>query len=266
MRIIPLILLLIFTLSTAHAAKKAIVKANILRGESFVTANTSSEDIERIIKMALDQKGFQVIDEIDSDKDLFYVDVFVYQYPADFPTISMTIRTKDGIHFIDKEIVKLYADRNSANLKLASKLAERLPSDIDTNRFYEPTFNDLLSANRISMIGLTSNAITKSYRSNYSSKINWFDNEIPKFIIPNEFDIYMAYSSNYQGIRKQLKGKEIKLKLKINQKARFELIDIGSPVILTEKQKIRLKEFIDSFPLWINKNPIENVEMLIGIE
>lgn len=266
MKSITLTLLIIFNLSIAHAAKKVILKANILRGESFVTANTNPEDIESIFKNALTQKGFQVINEINSDEDLFFVDLFVFQFPADFPTISITIRTENGIHFIDKERIKLFGDRNSANIKIASKLAERLPVDIDTNNFYELTFNNLLSNDRISLIGLTSNAITKGYRTNYSSTINWFDNDVPNFIIPNEFDKYMAYSSNYQSIRKQLKGKEIKLKLKINQKARFELIDIDSPINLTEKQKSRLKEFIDGFPLWTIKSQIENIELKIGIE
>ena len=259
-----LILLIFLNLSPAKAAIKAIVKANILRGESFVTANTKPEDIESILKASLAEKGFQVINEIVTDEDIFYIDIFVFQFPADYPTISLTIRTKDGIHFFDKERVKLFGDRNSANLKLASKLAERLPSDINTKTFYELTLKDILSNGRISLISLSSNAITKGFRANYSSSINWFDNNQPNFIIPNEFDEYLAYSSNYQSIKRELHGQEIKLNLKINQNARFELIDIDSPINLNEKQKRRLKEFINCFPLWTVNTEIENIEMKIG--
>lgn len=266
MKSITLILLVIFNFSTVYAAKKAIVKASVLRGESFVTVNTKPNEIEEIIKNALIQKGYQVIDEINSDENIFFVDLFVFQFPANFPTVSITIRTQNGIHFIDKERVKLFADRNSANLKLASKLGERIPADIDTNKIYQPTFNDLLDNDRISLIGLSSNAITKGYRSNYSFSINWLNNEVPNFIIPDDFNRYVSFSLNYQGVRKQLKGKEIKLKLKINQKARFELIGIDSPIDLTDKQKNMYSEFIDSFPLWVVKNQINNIEMKIGIE
>ncbi len=266
MKSITLILLLIFNLATAEAAKNAIVKANVVRGESFVTANTSPEEIESIFKDALARKGFQVVEEIRSDGDIFYGDIFVFQFPADFPTVSITIRTESGIHFIDKESVKFFGDRNAANLKLALKLAERLPTDIDPTTFYEVKWNDLLGNSRISAIGLTSSAITKGYRTNYSSKIDWLDNEAPNFIIPDEFDNYFAFSSNYQGIRKRLKGKEITLRLKINQKARFELLDIDSLINLNDKQKNMLKEFVNGFPLWAIRDQIGNIEMKLGIK
>lgn len=260
------ILFLLFGFCTSFAKNKAIIKANVLRGESFVTVNTMPGDVESIISQALAKNGFQILNEVIPDEEIFYVDLFVFQFPADYPTITITIRTTKGIHFIDKERIKLFGDRNSANLKVASSLAERLPNNIDTNIYFEPTFNDILSNNRISIIGLTSNAITKGYRSNYSSSIRWSDNKIPNFIIPNEFDIYKAYISNYQGIRKQLKGTTIKLKLKINHGAKFELVNIDSPFNLTEKQKERIQEFVNSFPLWTVDKPIDNIELDFGIK
>lgn len=260
------VLLLLFGVYTSFATNKAIIKANVLRGESFVTVNTIPEDIENIISQALAKKGFKILKEILPNEEIFYVDLFVFQFPADYPTITITIRTTNGIHFIDKERIKLFGNRNSANLKLASRLSERLPDNIDTKIFFEPTFNDILSNNRISIIGLTSNAITKGYRSNYSTSIKWSDNIIPNFIIPNEFDNYVAYISNYQGIRTQLKGTAIKLKLKINLGAKFELVDIVSPFDLTEKQKGRILEFINSFPLWTVGKPIDNIELDFGIK
>ncbi|MCB0517017.1 MAG: hypothetical protein R2798_09410 [Chitinophagales bacterium] len=256
------ILLLLFGFYTSFATNKA----NVLRGESFVTVNTIPEEIEIIISQALTKKGFQILKDVLPNEEIFYVDLFVFQFPADYPTITITIRTTKGIHFIDKERIKIFGDRNSANLKLASRLAERLPDNIDTNIFFKPTFNDILSNNRISIIGLSSNAITKGYRSNYSTSIKWSDNTITDFIIPNEFDNYVAYISNYQGIRKQLRGTVIKLKLKINLGAKFELVDIVSPFDLTEKQKGMIQEFINSFPLWTIDKPIDNIELDFGIK
>lgn len=260
------IFILLFSFYSSFAINKVIIKANVLRGESFVTVNTNPKDVEIIISQALGKKGFQIMKEVLPNEELLFVDLFVFQFPADFPTITLTIRTLQGIHFIDKEQIKLFGDRNSANLKVASRLAERLPNNIDTAIIYEPTFDDILSKDRISLIGLTSNAITKSYRSNYSNSVKWNENEIPNFIIPNEFDNYLAYILNYQGIRKQLKGTTIRLKLKINNKAEFELVDINSPFELTEKQKGRILEFISSFPLWTVDKPIENIELDIGMK
>ncbi len=260
------ILFLLFGFYTSYATKNAIIKANVLRGESFVTVNTMPGDVESIISQALAKKGFQILKEVNSEEEIFYVDLFVFQIPADYPTITIIIRTTKGIHYIDKESIKLFGNRNSANLKLTSSLAERLPNNIDTNIYYEPTFNDILSNDPISVIGLTSNAITKAYRSNYSSSIRWSDNKFPNFIIPIEFDRYMAYISNYQGIRKQLKGTAIILKLKINHGAKFELVDIDSPFNLTEKQKEKIQEFVNAFPLWTVDKPIDDIELDFGIK
>lgn len=263
---ITTIILLLFSFYTSLASNKAIVKANVLRGESFVTAETNPEEIEYIISQALTKKGFQILKELIPNEEIFYFDLFVFQFPADYPTITLTIRTINGIHYFDKELIKIFGDRNSANLELASILADRIPYNINTKIFFETTFNDIFSNNRISIIGLTSNEITESYRSNYSTSIKWPDNINPKFIFPNEFEKYVAHISNYQGIRRKLKGKSIKLKLKINLAARFELIEIDSPIDLNEKQKDRIREFINSFPLWTLGKQIENIELYFGVK
>ncbi len=261
-----LILILLITFGKSVFANKAIIKASVLRGEGFVTVNIPPKDIEDIIGQALAQRGFQVISEVVPDEAIFYVDLFVYQFPADYPTIALSIRTSSGIHFFDKEKIKLYVDRKVATLKIASMLAERLPAQIDTERAYCLTLADILINDRISLIGLTSNAITEEYRSNYSSSIKWNDSPAPSFIVPNNFDGYLAYVSNFQGMRLQLSGKTIQLLLKINLRAEFELVKLESPIALTEKQKERIHEFIQSFPLWIVDQPFNNIELSYGID
>jgi len=259
-------LILLFAYYTSFAANKAMVKASILRGESFVTVNTNPADIEKIISQALTKKGFEVLTALIPNEQIFFIDLFVFQFPGDFPTITLTIRTKNGIHYIDQERIKLFGDRNLANLKLAERIAGKIPDNINTTIFFEPTFKDILGNNRTSLISLSSNAITKGYRSDYSSSINWSDNTIPNFIILNGFDNYMSYISDYQGIRKKLKGQAIKLILKINTGARFELVKIDSPFELTEKQINKIKKFIDSFPLWTVDHEIGNIELKYGIK
>ncbi|MBN7812605.1 hypothetical protein J0A68_16745 [Algoriphagus sp. H41] len=266
MRKIILALLVFFSINASFAEDKAIVKANILRGGSFVTANTNPEDIENVITQALAKKGIQTINEVIPNEQIFYIDLFVFQFPADYPTITITIRTNEGIHFIDKESIKLFTDRNSANIKLASRLADRLPDVVDTRIFYKPTLNEILSNTRLSLIGSASNEIAKTYRSNYSNSIKWPNDVVHSFIIPDEFDNYMVYALNFPGNRKQLKETPIKLKVKINPSTAFELVEIVSPFNLTEKQKGSIQELVDSFPLWAGSNQIDNIEIEFSVK
>lgn len=263
MKFVTLALFLFFCVQSAHTSEKVIIKASILKGDYLATASTNPKAIEDIFKTALSEKDFQIIDEINSDDEILFVDIFVYQFAGEFPTVTVTIRTLNGIHFIDTERTTMFLDRNAANIKLAKKLAERLPAKIDKNALFKLTTNDLLASNSISF---KSNTASENEVPNYSSMINWSDNKAPSFIIPNEIHYYVAYISNNYAIRNKLKNNSIKLALKINNEARFEIIDIESKMSLTEKEKSKLKEFIDSFPLWAVTSPMEKIEMKIGVE
>ena len=74
------ILLLLFSFYTSFATNKAIIKANVLRGESFVTVNTIPEDVESIISQALTKKGFLILEEVIPNEEIFYVDIFLEHY------------------------------------------------------------------------------------------------------------------------------------------------------------------------------------------
>lgn len=258
------ILLLLFLYHGSYAANKAIIKANVLRGESFVTAAVEPSVIENIVANELKSKGFQIVGIVRPGEDILYVDLFVFQFPAANPTITLTIRSKDGIHYIDREKVALFGNRVAANIGLAQKLSQRIPSQINLGKIYQPALRDIVGNTGMSLISLSSSAITESYRSSYSSSLHWHDDNAPAFLIPEEFDTYMAYASNYQGIRAKVKEQPIKLKLKINNAARFELLDIESAFALTDKQKSMFHEFVNSFPLWITDSPIDSVELIFG--
>jgi hypothetical protein len=58
----------------------------------------------------------------------------------------------------------------------------------------------------------------------------------------------------------------IVLKLRINDSARFELVDTNSHLNLDEEQKTRIREFIDSFPLWVTNIEVENIEIMYGLK
>jgi hypothetical protein len=186
--------------------------------------------------------------------------LFVYQFPTQFPAITITIRTQNGIHYIDQEYRKVFVDRELTNLNLATELAERVPVEIKRDLVYRVGIGDLISTNK------ASNTILYGGNSNYYSTITWKDDNDVPFIIPNDLRLYIFYASNFTGLKKKLARGPILLKLRINNSARFELADGNSHLNLDEGQKIRIQEFIDSFPLWLTNTEVENIEIMHGFK
>jgi hypothetical protein len=257
---------LLFYLHSVSAQQKVILKATFLRGESFVTVNVSEEDIEQQMREVLRQKGFEVVEEVSPNQAVFFVDLLFYQFPAEHPSATILLRGLNGIiYYVDREIIRLFIDRKATSLKLATVLLERFPNEINLDRFYRPALSEILFRNRASLIGLTTNSIIESYRKKYSIVFKWPESSPLKFIVPNELDEYMSYIVNYEGFRSKLKGGEIKLKLKVNSQAKFELLDLDAPFPLKDQQKARFQDFIDSFPLWPTNSSIENIEISLGM-
>ena len=244
----------------SHGKSKVLIKANILRGERFVTAKTSAKEIENKVREVLQKKGFDIVTSMEPTGDLLLVDLFVYQFPAQYPAITIAIRTQNGIHYIDQEYKKVFVDRELTNLNLATELAERVPVELNQNLVYRASIGDLISTNK------TGNSVLYTGNSTYYSTIKWKDdNKIP-FIIPNDLQLYLFYASNFTGLKKRLARGPIVLKLRINDSARFELVDANSQLNLDEEQKIRIQEFIDSFPLWLTNTQVENIEIVYGLK
>lgn len=246
-----------------YGTTKVMIKANIIKGESFVTANTIPDDIESVVSTALMEKGFEVVPTVTRNENILFVDLFVYQFYGQYPAITITIRTNSGVHYIDQEYTKIFIDRNAANLHLASELAERVPADIDKSMLYRVGLRDILSGNKI--VSSSAVVLAKPSRVNYFSTIKWTDGDTVPFIIPSELNIFMLQASNYEGLKKHLLGGPIVLKLRINSSARFELVDIVTESPLDENRRSRIQNFVNSFPLWITEDPVEGIEIAYGV-
>lgn len=125
---------------------------------------------------------------------------------------------------------------------------------------YRPNIAHLISTNR------TGNTVLYTGNSNYYATIKWTDDNNVPFIIPNDLQLYLFYASNFLGLKKQLARGPIVLKLRINDSGRFELVHTNSQLNLDEEQKNRIKEFIDSFPLWLTNAEVENIEIVYGLK
>jgi hypothetical protein len=252
-----LVLILCFCYLNSQGTSKVLIKANVLRGERFVTVKTSAKQIENKVSEVFTKKGFDVVTNLEPTGDILFVDFFVYQFPAQYPAITITIRTQNGIHYIDQEYRQIFIDRELTNLNLATELAERVPVELNKDLVYRVSIGDLLSTN---------NNILYPGNSKYYSTLKWKDDNNIPFIIPNDLGLYLLYAANFTGLKKQLARGPIILKLRINDSARFELVGTDSHLNLDENQKNRIQEFIDSFPLWLTNTVVENIEIMYGLE
>jgi len=244
----------------SYGTSKVLIKANILRGERFVTAKTNAEEIENKVSEIFEKKGFDIVTKILPTEDILFVDFFIYQFPAQFPAVSITIRTQNGIHYIDQEYRKAFMDREITNLNLATELAERVPVELNKELVYRVSIGDLISTNK------ASNSILYIGNSSYYSTIKWKEGNNVPFILPSDFGLYLFYASNFTELKKRLASGPIVLKLRINDSARFELVNANSLFDLDENQKNRIREFIDSFPLWLTNNEVDDIEIMYGLK
>ncbi|MCE7041878.1 hypothetical protein [Dyadobacter sp. CY312] len=246
--------------------RKAIIKVNVLRGESLVTSNVDPLSAESLIHDELKRMGInRVYSQKGNNADLLFIDAFIYQYPADNPTVVLTVRTQNGIHHFGKASSKIFTDRGNATLKLIDKLVSQMPDEFDLDRVYELGIMDLISPGSVSLIGMSSNAITKTYRSKYSLSLNWQTIDPPKFFMPESFNDYFSYCVDFQGIRKELKSGELIINLKLNDSGIFEIRNINSTISLSDKQKSRVKSAIDAIPIWCTKEESYEADLILKI-
>lgn len=238
-----------------------IVKANVIRGESMVTSNTNPVQVEKMFQEAL-----RKLEQNKEIKKQLLVDIFIFQFPADYPTVAVSIRSENGIHYFDKERIKLFGDRNAANIKLVKKIISRLPNKLNMSQIYQLSLDDILSNRKsLSLIQLTSNAVTGSQRQNYRNAIDWGENDPPQFILDNFYE-YLKYCMNFQGIRKKIKKQGgITLVVDITKEGRTKISNIKSPFELEAKQKARLTQAIAAIPLWYTESEINGIELKINL-
>jgi hypothetical protein len=262
-RLLQILIFLSFT--SAFAKDKVIIKANVVRGESFVTANTNPEEIEAIFRQNLKDKGYEICDSLNSAIDMLLIDVFLYQFPTDSPCLVVVVRSNSGVHYFDKRINALFFSQKAANIQLARSMAKDFPDKINRDEYFNPMISDIFNNGTLRLSGIVVDAMSANQRSHNSSVIQWPTSSTPSFLVPDGLTEYLSYCVNFQGIRKLLKDNTIKLNLNINRTGRFEIASIDSPIELTERQTRYLKSTIDAFPIWKVDNEVVGIVMNLRI-
>ena len=247
---------------------KVLIKANIIKGESTVTPYANPEKIEKIFENALLERNIKrVQSQLENDEtDLLYLDAFVYQLPSSHPMVSLVIRSKNGVHYFDNSHKKLYGNRVSTINKVAEKMAENIPQEIDVEKIESLYFSTLLSVGNsfgnFAVKGAV-NSIMNSYRIRYDNELKWLDNEPIPFIVRN-FNAYLSYCVDYQGFRQKVKAKKLILKLNLGADGRLSIGEIDAPFKMDSKIERKLYNLVAALPQWIAEETLEGIELHLG--
>jgi len=234
-------------------------------GESMVTPQMSINSMEDIFRDALKNRNFDIAEANTAVKPIFYLDLFVYQFPAEYPTISLTVRSELGIHYFERQNIKLYTNRKIAFLKIAQEMANALPQVFDKEKILNIGASDiLLTITRMDLIHYTAKSMTADYREKYDNELKW--NDTPIVFISGNFEDYFAFCMNYKGIREKLKGDDkIVLKLKICQNGLTTIENIESSFALTQADNERLHMAVNALPLWISPHSEVYADLIIDV-
>ncbi len=259
---IILMLILMANMINLTIAKEVIMvlKINPIKGEKFVTKLTNPYSIQSIFKNGLEAKGFKVYtnskeileDNID-EKELYFADVFVYQYPAQYPSVSIIIRKNEGVIYMNDKYIKLFGDRQKANEDISMQLVSDVPS-IKLIREYQIIKSyDFLTSNRKSLIGSVSNSVMDLYSKKYEVKIEFEKENELQFIYGESIEEYLKNLINFTGYRNKVLGKELKIYVEIDEYGYTNYLKMDTPVNLKEKHKLRIFNAMMGIPLWKNE-------------
>jgi len=260
------IFLLLIVLSFHQiTANTAVIKANNVRGESMVTVDIYQPTVEKIIEAALKERNINRVENCNEAK--YFVDAFIYQFPADYPSVAIIIRNNKGIIYYDNNRLKLFTDRKAAHLKVTEELCKKLPNKITEDKHYSIETNILFNSRQsLSLIQITSNQINESLQENYNNDLDWGENKALPFVF-DSFEDYLAIATNFVGIRKKIKKfGPIKVVLSIDESGSSNFVSIDYEKELKFEHKNRIKDLIASFPIWINTELKENIVLTLDLK
>ncbi len=245
----------------AFAQKQNIaVKLSILKGENLVTSVKDEQLIEDIFLKTFDQKGYKAYSaktltdssslNIDS---LLFADIIIYQHPADLPSISVMIRRGKYVKYAQNEYKEIAFNRQDAIMELVKYAAEKIPTEFDEYLVALPNLQYILQKHMISMYTGVSSLFTNANQEKSSFEVTYEQPKNIDFVLPNEFEQYLEYCTNFSGFRKQLKTNPIEITYKVNKFGLTLVEDIKFPTEIKPKHKTKIEQISSQFPFWIMK-------------
>jgi len=149
-----------------------ILKVNVVKGEKFVTAKIDAEALDSKLEKYFIEKGLERITDQSNNFSLIYIDLFVYQFTGDFPSMAIAARTKRGIHYFDNNKKSFFTNRTVATEKILDELISKIPEKINSNFVYDIKLDNILFQRRSDYHVEIANQLILS---NFLIKVNWND-------------------------------------------------------------------------------------------
>lgn len=243
------------------ASCEVYIKASAIKGGIFVTPPVDLEYVEKSIRDHLIASNHFTI--IDSNE--YLLDIFIYQFAASYPTVSISLRKGGNIHHIDFEAKKWFGNRSEAIYKNVRLLVNRIPYKIDESKRFNASIGDLITES-FKTPELVNVLEEGSFQTEYYEVLNFPLGSEPIFIVPDQFMDYFLTSFNILGLKRALKAYPIYVELKINDKKRFEMTGFETKNDLSWQQKGQILDLIDSFPLWNTSEDISGITLKLHLE
>lgn len=248
------------------AATKLIVKVNVLAGGDLVTHEYNALELRTFAEGLLSQKGYEMA--VTADSSVHYLDLFLFEHPIDRPRMSLTYRSRAGLHYFDIDDQR--GKRNLAGQRLITNLIERLPLAVEQAETIELSFDQFLALDKlkpIKEIGAVGGPAAGFSYITLPKAPTWFvpsfewPGEPPGFVIEYQLKSYLLYCMSHQLLASHLEEAEILLQLRVNERGAFEYEGCRSSTPLTKELESRLIMDIASFPSWICSGEVEEVYM-----
>jgi hypothetical protein len=244
--------------------KSAILKVNVLLGEQTMAlyspekAPAAIDSLENVLSDALSQKGFSVYtqdhlpDTANIDRNnLYLIDVFVYLYPTDLKSVTLTLRNKNYILYMANESKLLYIT-NTVYQKLALQAIENIPNDIPYKQFFKPTIEGLIPHHMISIQSGVTQLTLNGYKKKYELELTLPEETNLEFILRDGFRDYMSLCVDFDGARKEVKRSPIEVDFEIDPWGFTKITEIRFPEGFPKKREPDIFKIEHSIPLWYN--------------
>ena len=244
--------------------KAAVLKVNLLLGEQTMTpyspeeAPTAIDSLENVLSKALSKKGFNVFTRhqlpdtaTHNIKNLYLIDFFIYAYPYDLRSTTITIRKKNYILYMSNVTAPLSMTKASYG-RIALEAIDEIPTDIPYKQFLIPTIEGLIPHHMISVNRGLSELTLKGYKKNYYIELNLPSQTNLEFMLPESFVDYMSLCVNFDGARKEFKENPVELDFEIDPWGFTKIKEIRFPQGFPKKREPHIFKIEHSIPLWYN--------------
>lgn len=259
MKYLLLVILLVLNMEAFSQTKLLFLKINVLKGEFTVTFAPDKQLLTRVLTKGFQEKGYTILNtETDSvlitpNDEIYFADIFAYQYAADYPSLTLCLRKANQIVYIKNEKKKFAPDRQVVYAHLAQKIMEDFPEEVQLYQTFLPNLEQLIPAHDINIYSNMSNSVMRDYAKQYIVEVSINERDSIDFLIKGGVELYLRYCIDYVGFRRFLKDQPAEIIFEIDKFGYSKILDLKMPENAKNKYKQKIIETFEALPLWVIK-------------